>query len=98
MLTSFDRQTWIEDFTAEQARERIILSTPPEVVRQHYPFKALILKNCKAYGFTVGDTIPYVRFRHSVACYPIEASTYGMKGQHVRQVHLNSQEVQVIEV
>jgi len=97
MLTSYDRTTWREDFADSSARDRISAATPDSVVRSYYPFKAVITKACKIYGFKEGDVLLYARTRHVVQPFPIEVTTYGVD-KSPRILNLGSDEAQLLEI
>lgn len=97
MLTTYDRDKWNEDTHLENVRKAITSQTPPEFVRQHYPYKAVVRSRCVAYNLKAGEIIPYVRVRHCISSFPIEGIAYGTKLDCSRSLCFSSAEVQLVE-
>ena len=98
MLTTYDRDKWVEDTVFEHIKDRITQSTPEDYVRGYFPYKAVIKGRCIAYSLKEGEVIPYVRVRHKVTPFPIEGITYGMQGIEIKTLFFNSDEAQLVEV
>lgn len=96
MLNTYDRAHWVEEKADEDARGAITFSTPATEIRKHYPFSGIVRKNCMAYGIKEGQQVLYVRTRHCVQFYPMEALLLGKSGER-RFIFVSSQELQLIE-
>ena len=98
MLTTYDKEQWVEDTEVEQKSSLIDHTTPESEVRRLYPYRAVVRGRCLAYQLKEGTIIHYARTKHSINQFPIEACTYGMGNGKVKLLCLNSQEVQLFEV
>ena len=97
MLTTFDRTQWKEDVAQEAVRMAFNWATPPEVLRQHYPYRGKITLACQVYALTEGQEVPYMRTRHTIQLFPLEGLFVNAKEQSVRWVFFESGEVQLVE-
>ena len=97
MLTTYNKEQWVEDTEVEQKSRLIDHTTSEAEVRRLYPYRAMVRGRCMAYQLKEGTIIPYARTKHTINHFPIEACTYGMGKEKVKLLCLNSQEVQLIE-
>ena len=97
MLTSFKREDWREDVNEVWERDRISANSLEPMIRKHYPYQIILKVAGPSYRLRAGDRVQYARVRHTPMQFPIEAVTWGMKG-NFRILYFSSLEAQLVEV
>ena len=98
ILDTYDRAKWVEDVASANQRATLTHSDRASLVRRLYPFSARMIRGDRTYQEREGTVFPYARTKHVPATFPIEVSTYGVRGALgvVRARFYSSLEVELI--
>ena len=96
MLTTMNPEEWKENPSDQTMMSNLTTQSHPDAKRRLFPLRGKLTRFCRIHQLETGTVLEYVRTKHALAYYPLEALVTSRQNGDLYKTSYSSDELELL--